>query len=538
MRKNFFQFFSNKKNTAVTEADKLFSFLASVSHNPDAIENFLYQFNKLKRKHHQGQDRIYINLYLSWEEFIVANQPAGGGKQFTKDTLRATIRQQIKVQQLDPEFQIVFLDTRGQVIKMYEAFVAHLTEYIADTIGIQALSKTLRNTHHDSFLAKIKQEGKVVSFDLIDRSVIPNNVDYPLDSVTKSFTYLVGALYNTIELSLGAKVTQGIFEQIFSELKRTYNAELTAVVLQIIPERVLGLEDWLSLMSKQELENQVREKTEELQTLNESLETKVAQRTKELQKAYEDLKILDDKKSEFISVAAHQLRTPLSGIKWSMGMMLTGELGPLSGEQREVLTQMNTTNDRVISIINDLLDIDLLSRDKSSYEFAQTNLITIIDETLKDLEPQAKSKNVLINTSGIQRDALTAEVDADKIRIVFQNLIDNAIKYSDPGDTVTITGVKVNTMLQFAIKDDGIGIPAIEQQEIFERFFRAENAVRKITEGSGVGLFIVKKVVEDHNGRIWFESAENQGTTFHVSIPVVRNMRDQGLHNDIAENAR
>lgn len=538
MRKGLFNFFSSRKNTTVTEADKLFSFLASVSHNPDAIENFLYQFNKLKRKHHLGQDRIYINLYLSWEEFIVANQPAGGGKQFTKDTLRATIRQQIKVTQLDPEFQIVFLDSRGQIIKMYEAFVIHLAEYVADTIGVTSLSKTLKNTHHDSFLAKIKQEGKSVSFDLIDRSVIPNNIDYPLDSVTKSFTYLVGALYNTIELSLGAKVTQGVFEQIFSELKRTYNAELAAIVLQIIPERVLGLEDWLSLMSKQELENQVREKTQELQALNQSLETKVAQRTQALQKAYEDLKILDDKKSEFISVAAHQLRTPLSGIKWSMGMMLTEELGPLSSEQREVLTQMNTTNDRVISIINDLLDIDLLSRDKSSYEFQTINLTTIIDETLKDLEPQAKSKNVSINTSGIQRDALTAEVDPDKIRIVFQNLIDNAIKYSDPGDTVTITGIKVNTMLQFSIRDEGIGIPAIEQQEIFERFFRAENAVRKITEGSGVGLFIVKKVVEDHNGRIWFESAENQGTTFQVSIPIVRNMHDQGLHNDIAENVR
>jgi len=536
MLKLFRHFFANTKNLPVTEADKLFSFLASISHNPDAIENYLYQFNRLKRKHHQGQDRIYISLYLTWEEFIVANQPASGGKQYTKDTLRQTIRQQIKISNLDPEFQVVFLDIRAQTIKMYEEFVLRLTTYISDTLGVQALSKTLRNTHHDSFLAKIKQEARTVSFELIDRSVIPNNVDYPLDSVTKSFTYLVGALYNTIELSLGAKVTQGVFEQIFSELKQIYNAELAAITLQIIPERVLGLEDWLSLMSKHELENQVRAKTEELQSLNQSLETKVNQRTQELQKAYEDLKLLDDKKSEFISVAAHQLRTPLSGIKWSMGMILNDELGPLSGEQREVITQMNTTNDRVISIINDLLDIDLLSRDKSSYDFEQINLSKIIDETLKDLEPQAKSKQVTIDTTGIQRDALMAEVDADKIRIVFQNLIDNAVKYSEPGDTVTIKAMKVNTMIQILIQDTGIGIPAVEQEEIFQRFFRAENAVRKITEGSGVGLYIVKKVVEDHNGRIWFESGENEGTTFHVSIPVVRNMQEQGLHNSIAEN--
>jgi signal transduction histidine kinase len=538
MFRNLFGSFKANKNTSVTEADKLFSFLASISHNPDAIENYLYQFNRLKRKHHEGEDRIYINLYLSWEEFIVVNQPASGGKQYTKDTLRQTIQQQIKINELDTEFQMVFLNHRAQTIKMYELFVKHLIDYISDTLGVQALTKALRNTHRDSFLAKIQQTGTTVSFDLIDRAVIPNTVDYPLDSVTKSFTYLVGALYNTIELSLGAKVTQGIFEKIFTSLKQTYNAELAAITLSIIPERVLGLEDWLSLMSKQELETQVRAKTEELQQFNESLESKVEQRTQELQKAYEDLKLLDDKKSEFISVAAHQLRTPLSGIKWSMGMLLNNELGNLTGEQREVLDQMNTTNDRVIGIINDLLDIDLLSRDKSNYTFSQVNLNTIITETLRDLEPQAKSKNVHIDTTEVQKDSLIVEADIDKIRIVFQNLIDNAIKYSDPDDTVFIQVRKVNTMVQIVIKDQGIGIPAVDQEEIFERFFRAENAVRKITEGSGVGLYIVKKVVEDHNGRIWFESAENTGTAFHVSIPVVRNLHDQGLHNNIAENVR
>lgn len=529
MRNLFRTLFRTPYERPVTEVDKLFSFLASISHNPDAIENYLYQFNRLKRKHRTGQDKIYINLYLSWEDFIVANQPAGGGKQYTKDTLRQTVAQEIKIEQLDESFRIIFLDQRAQIIHMYEVFVEHLALYISDTLGVHILTKTLRNTHHDSFLAKIKQVGTTISFDLINRSVVPNSVDYPLDSVTKSFTYLVGALYNTIELSLGEKVTRGIFEHIFAELKRTYNSELAAIVLQIIPERVLGLNDWLSLMSKQELEHQVREKTEALQRLNDSLEAKVDERTRELKKAYEDLKLLDDKKSEFISVAAHQLRTPLSGIKWSMGMFLAGELGTLTSEQREVLEQMNTTNDRVISIINDLLDIDLLSRDKSNYTFTATNLTTVLDETLKDLEPQMQAKNVTVDSSGVQRATLTAEVDTEKIRIVFQNLIDNAIKYSDPGDTVTVTGVKLNTMLQFSIKDQGIGIPASEQPEVFERFFRAENAVRRITEGSGVGLYIVKKVVEDHNGRIWFESAENQGTTFFVSIPVSRNPHDQHL---------
>lgn len=520
----------------VTEADKLFSFLASISHNPDAIENYLYQFNRLKRKHHQGQDKIYINLYLSWEDFILANQPSQGGKQYTQDTLRQLIRQTINIELLDSEFRLVFLDRRAQIINMYEIFTIHLVQYIVETMGVHVLQKSLRNTQNDSFLAKIKQEGTTISFELINRSIIPNVVDYPLDSITKSFTYLVGALYNTIELSIGENVTRSVFEKIFSELKRTYNAELAAITLQIIPERVLGLENWLSLLSKQELENQVRIKTEELQNLNNSLETKVAQRTAELQKAYEDLKQLDDKKSEFISVAAHQLRTPLSGMKWSMGMLLNKELGQLSEEATEVITQMNTTNDRVISIINDLLDIDLLSRDKTNYEYTPTDIGALIESTKAFLLPQATSKEVTIDTTGIPKDVLIAEVDADKINIVFQNLIDNAIKYSDVGDTVSITALKVNTMIQITIRDQGIGIPAHEQQEIFERFFRAENALRKITEGSGVGLYIVKKVVEDHHGRIWFESTENVGTTFYISIPIARNMHEQGLHNNLAEN--
>lgn len=520
----------------VTEVDRLFSYLAGISHNPDAIENYLYQFNRLKRKHHNGQDVIYINLYLSWEAFIVANQPARGGTEYTKESLREAIRQQIRINELDSEFQLVFLDRRARTIKLYELFVARLAKYIADSIGVQKLNKTLRNTHNDSFLAKIRQEGDEISFELIDKQVIPNAVDFPLDSVTKSFTYLVNALYNTIELSIGQKVTRGVFEDIFGELKRTYNAELTSTVLKIIPERVLGFHDWISRLSKEELEQQVQLKTEELEKLNQSLEAKVEERTKELQEAYEDLKLLDEKKSEFISVAAHQLRTPLSGIKWSMDMMLKGEIGPINNEQKEILDQMASTNDRVISIINDLLDIDILNQDKTRYDFTKTNLHTIIAETLKDLKPQAESLHITVDTSGIQKDTLFAEVDPDKIRIVFQNLIDNAIKYSKPGSTVHVSAMKVNTIIQFEVKDSGIGIPAAEQSKIFDRFFRAANATRKITTGSGVGLYIVKKVVEDHGGRIWFDSAEEKGTTFHVSIPVAQNHSDQGLHNDIAQN--
>lgn len=528
--KNLFK----KEQKKVMEVDRLFSYIASVSHNPDAIENYLYRFNRIKRKYREGNDSIFIELYLDWEYFIISNRPFNN-RIYTKESLRESIRKEIDIGKLESELKVVFLPKREQSISLYKYFIDKLADYVIKNIGEEKLIRILKNLQQDSMLAKIRLSGEGINFELIDNIIVPNSIDYPLDEVTTSFNHLVGSLYNAIELYLGEKVTQTFFNKIFVELKETYNTEIVSTVLKIVPEKVLDFGDWVSLMSKQELESQVVEKTTELEALATSLEAKVEQRTQELQRAYKDLKILDEKKSEFISVAAHQLRTPLSGLKWSMTMIKDGDLGPVTEEQKSFLNKGLETNDRIISIINDLLDIDLLVKKKVSYSIEPTDLIPIIDTTISDLEPQAKRKGIKFIRPELPKGMkMIAEFDGAKISIVIQNLIDNAIKYCEKGDTISISLTKVNTVVKISIKDTGIGIPEKVQEDIFKRFFRADNAVRKVTEGSGIGLFITKSIVEDHGGRIWFESKENVGTTFYVTLPMFKNSSDQGLNNPIA----
>lgn len=518
MLKNIFtNFFSPKQSAKPTEVDKIFSFLASITHHPDTIENYLFQYNKLKRKYKKN-DEIFINIYLNWEEFIINNKTENY-RNYTTETLRKAVSQEADINNLSLAFRLIFLTRKEQAVYIYENFILRIVDYINEHLGNATLVKTVKDLK-DPFLAKIKITPDSLDFHLVNQA-ITNDIQYPIDEITKSFKNLVGALYSKIELSLGEKLTKDVFNKMFLEFKDRYNAELSTIVLKIIPERILGMDEWLSLMSKKELERQVREKTEELTELNNSLEKTIADRTKELKIAYDNLKKLDDKKSEFISVAAHQLRTPLSAVKWGLAMMHNEEIGKLTADQKEFLKKNINSNNKVIEIVNELLDIDLYTKDEQEYTFESADISKIICDIIESVSSLSKKRNIEIDWNQ-PNEKIIAEIDSKKIAIVMQNLIDNAIKYGEMNSSITIRVQKINTIVQISVKNKGIGIPNEDADDIFQRFFRAKNAVRKETEGMGIGLFISKNIVEDHGGRIWFDSKKDGETTFYVEIPISR----------------
>ncbi len=519
---NKFSFLKNflfQRHKKPIESDKIFSFLASISHHPDAIENYLFQYSKLKRKYRNKNDEIFISLYLNWEEFIVNNKTKNY-KNYTIESLRESISKEIGIRYLSEPFKLIFLPKKEQSISLYKQFVIKLSDYINTELGHAVLVKSIKNIQ-DPFLTKIKITENGLSFELIDEE-IKKSLNFQLDSITNAFKNLVNILYNAIEISLGNKITHDIFNSMFMEFKQRYNTELTSSILKIIPERILGMDEWLSLMSKKELEKQVVEKTEELSKLNQSLEDTVQERTAELQKAYNDLKLLDQKKSDFISVAAHQLRTPLSGMKWGLTMLSNGEFGKLTKEQKDFIDKNIESNNKIINILNDLLEVDLSSKNKDSYNFENYDIGELISETVNNLANLAKRKSVNINWKK-SNEKISAEVDIKKIHVVLQNILDNAIKYSNKNTNIDVNLNKINTMVQVSIKNTGIGIQEEDKDEIFERFFRSQNAMRQETEGSGLGLYITKQIIEDHNGRIWFDSNNLGETTFYISIPATRN---------------
>lgn len=519
LNKLFTIFFSKKESNKPNELDKIFSFLSSTTHHPDTIENYLFQYKKLKNKNKNDEEN-FINLYLNWEEFIINNKTENY-KNYTKEDLRKAIVKEININHLSLGFRLIFLPKKEQSVSIYEVFINKLVEYVNEHLGNSTLVKTVSDLK-DPLLAKVKITSNGLDFYLLNQAVT-NDIQYPIDEVTKSFKNLVGVLYSKIELSLGEKLTKDTFSKMFFDFKEKYNAELSSVVLKIIPERILGMDEWLSLMSKKELERQVREKTEELTRLNNSLEKTVADRTSELKVAYDNLKKLDEKKSEFISVAAHQLRTPLSAVKWGLAMMHNDEIGKLTKEQKDFLEKNINSNNKVIEIVDELLDIDLYTNEDREYNFHNSDISKIITDIIESVASLSFKRNISINWTP-PTEKMQAEIDSKKIAIVLQNLIDNAIKYGNPNSSIDIDVKKINSLIRISVKNVGIGIPKEDSGDIFQRFFRAKNAVRKETEGMGIGLFISKNIVEDHCGRIWFESTNDGTTTFNVEIPISRKL--------------
>jgi len=253
----------------------------------------------------------------------------------------------------------------------------------------------------------------------------------------------------------------------------------------------------------------------------------LVRRDLELTRANERLQKLDEVKSNFISVVAHQLRTPLSGIKWTLNLLTSEDLGALKTEQKTFLMKAYESNERMISLVNDLLGADRVESGKLRYQFQPVPIGDVVDSVLFELIPQAKLKHITIKFVERAENLPKIRADAEKLRAVMQNLLDNAIKYSRDGGQVDIGFRPSGKEMLVFIKDDGIGIPKSEQIRVFERFFRAQNAIKTEVGGTGLGLYIVKSMIEQQGGKVWFESEEGKGVTFSITLPIV----EEGIGN-------
>jgi len=231
---------------------------------------------------------------------------------------------------------------------------------------------------------------------------------------------------------------------------------------------------------------------------------------------------IDRIKSEFVSVASHQLRTPLTEIKWFSELLLENKKSKLSKEQQDFIKEIHTGNERMISLVNDLLNVSRIETGKKfEIEKKKTDMIKLIKEVIKEQTNEAKNKGIEIVCDAGHPSELFLNVDENKIRQIFQNLLSNAVKYSSKGERVIFECEEEKERATFSIKDSGLGIPKDQQSRIFEKFFRASNVLMTGAEGTGLGLYIAKSIVEAHGGKISFESADKKGTTFFVSLPKI-----------------
>jgi PAS domain S-box-containing protein len=237
-------------------------------------------------------------------------------------------------------------------------------------------------------------------------------------------------------------------------------------------------------------------------------------------------KAIEGMKTEFVSLAAHQLRTPLSAIKWALRMLIDGDLGQLLPEQIEIIQKTYQSNERMVDLINDLLNVTRIEEGKYLFKPALTEIEPIVQFVVQSYQEEAKRRNIILEFNKPREKIPKAMVDVEKIRIAIQNLVDNAVKYTPPKGRVTISLNYDKKELEFVIKDTGVGIPEDQKERIFSKFFRGSNVLRVETDGSGLGLFIAKNIIEAHDGKIWFESQEGKGTTFYFSLPVREEFRE------------
>ncbi|MEK7482644.1 MAG: ATP-binding protein, partial [Patescibacteria group bacterium] len=231
-------------------------------------------------------------------------------------------------------------------------------------------------------------------------------------------------------------------------------------------------------------------------------------------------KMVEKMKTEFVSLAAHQLRTPLSAIKWALKMLLDGDMGSIKQDQKNFLEKTYQSNERMIALVNDLLDITRIEEGKYLYKPTVTQLELVAKFVADSYKDEAKAKNIKLTLRKSDSLLRPVKIDVEKIRLAMQNIIDNAIRYSAEGSEVIVACSGNEKEAIFSVQDSGIGIPKDQRTRMFSKFFRGSNAVRIDTEGSGLGLYIAKNIVEAHNGRIWFESEPGKGATFYFSLPI------------------
>ncbi len=230
-------------------------------------------------------------------------------------------------------------------------------------------------------------------------------------------------------------------------------------------------------------------------------------------------KLIEAMKTEFVSIAAHQLRTPLSAIKWTIRMILDGDTGAISAEQRDLLDKTYESNERMIHLINDLLNVTRIEEGRFLYKQEPTQLEDVVDSIIDNCEELLKMKNLKFSKEMPKEPMPEIYADKEKIGLVVQNLLENAIKYTPNGGSINITLEKKGNDALFQIKDSGVGIPKSQEARMFTKFFRGENAIRMETEGTGLGLYTSKNIIEAHKGKIWFESEDGKGSTFFFTVP-------------------
>jgi len=281
-----------------------------------------------------------------------------------------------------------------------------------------------------------------------------------------------------------------------------------------------GDEELITILANQlgqALENaRLFEKTWQAQ---QDLEKRVEQRTSELTGALEEVKKMSKRKTDFVSSVTHELRTPLTSIKGYASILLSGKLGAIPDEAKRRMEKINHHSDELAQLVNNLLDISRIESGRVIMKQEPQNLKAIAEEAADLLAVQLKDKQIALSID-MPNDACGVTVDKSQLERVFINLVGNAIKFTPAKGKISISCHKEDGQVQVDVADTGCGIPPKAQEEIFNEFYRVDNTINQQVKGTGLGLTLVKHIIEAHKGNIWVKSGVGSGSTFSFTLPL------------------
>lgn len=229
---------------------------------------------------------------------------------------------------------------------------------------------------------------------------------------------------------------------------------------------------------------------------------------------------LDQMKTEFISMASHQLRTPLTGLRWYASTLAEGQAGNLNPEQQGLMKDIEACIEQMVGLVNDLLDVARLDQGTLTLSLASVSVAEIVAEVAKTLEGKANKFQVSVVIDDSLASAPSLLADKKLLTEVLRNLVDNAIKYTPEKGMVKVIAREEGPELVISITDTGVGISAADAEKLFLKFSRIENPLNNRERGTGLGLYFAKGIVEKHGGRIWVRSIVGKGSTFYVGLPI------------------
>lgn len=335
-----------------------------------------------------------------------------------------------------------------------------------------------------------------------DLLVVGGAVDAEVDAMYGPLLRMLERRHVALVVPLGAHVG---YLLLGDSLSGGYSQQDLKVLRAIGNELVIAIENAKSV--------------QEVRELNTSLQQRIDRATRELRTSNEKLLRLDQTKDEFISMASHQLRTPLTSIKGYLSMVLEGDMGEVTDQQRKVLSEAYSSSERMVRLIGDFLNVSRLQTGKFVIEAQPTDIVKLIDEEVDAMRRLAESHDMTLVYKRPRRFPVL-NVDSDKLRQVIMNFIDNAIYYSRPHATIVVKAYVEHDDAIVEVHDQGIGVPEAEKEHLFTKFFRAENARRQRPDGTGVGLFLARKIVTAFDGEVIFNSREGRGSVFGFRLPI------------------